>query len=574
MTVSTQSSSTTIQGNGVTTSFGFNFISVAASDIQVSYTALPVAPATTGVTTALSPSQYTLTFNSVPPGGLWGIGGTVVYPTIGSPIPNGSSITIQRILPLTQTTTISNQGDFAPQVIESALDTLCMEIQQISARTTQFRGTWKTSTAYNVGDIVQDGANGLNTKNYYICVISNTSGVWATDLANGDWSISVVATVPVNPVSLTGVVTGTSVGGVINTSYAGGSTGTGATVLATSPTITSPIINSATINSPTIISPTITSPIINQINGGPLAGLRNRIINGDMRIDQRYAGSAQTITPGFPGYIIDRWLVNVTGANCTAAQTTGTGGNQYAFQFNGASGVTQQQFIQRIEATNIYDLAGQTVTLSAVLANSLLTTVNWIAYYANSTNNFSAVTSITSGSFTVNSTPTNYSTQVALPTQAQNGVEIMFYVGAQTSGFFSVTDVQLEQGAVATPFERIPVGLEIVLCKRYMNKTFALGTAPVSAVGSIAGALTATGLNGNFVPAVAWIFPVEMFSAPSITTYNPLAAGAGWVNAANSSTLTSVSVVGASAEGANISVSAGTPATIAYYIHATAVSEL
>jgi hypothetical protein len=31
------------------------------------------------------------------------------------------------------------------------------------------------------------------------------------------------------------------------------------------------------------------------LNGGPLAGARNRIINGDMRIDQRNAGAAVTI---------------------------------------------------------------------------------------------------------------------------------------------------------------------------------------------------------------------------------------------------------------------------------------
>lgn len=257
MTVSTTSSAVTLQGNNVTTQFSFPFIAVAASDIQVSYTALPVAPATTGVTTILNPSQYTLTINSVPPGGLWGLGGSVTYPISGSPIPNGSSVTIQRILPLTQTTTISNQGDFAPQVIESALDTLCMEIQQVSSRTTQFRGTWKTNTAYNVGDIVQDGINGLDTLNYYICQVANTSGVWATDLANGDWALSVSATVPAATTTLTGDVTGTNSGGIIPT------------------TISANAVTTAKINNNAVTNAKLAQMAANTIKGNNTSGVAN-----------------------------------------------------------------------------------------------------------------------------------------------------------------------------------------------------------------------------------------------------------------------------------------------------------
>lgn len=94
-------------------------------------------------------------------------------------------------MPLTQLTTISNQGQFTPQVIEQALDLLCLEIQQVSGRTGQIRGTWATGITYNYGDIVQDGTNGLDTLNYYMCAISNTSGTWSTDLAAGDWSLAI-----------------------------------------------------------------------------------------------------------------------------------------------------------------------------------------------------------------------------------------------------------------------------------------------------------------------------------------------------------------------------------------------
>lgn len=184
MTISTQQSSQTFLGNGVTNTFNFAFIGDSASDIYVSYTD------TLGTTVTLNPSQYTIFLNpGTPP--VWGIGGTVTYPTVGSPITNGTSLTIARTLPLTQDTSISNQGDFAPAVIETALDTLTMQLQQVAARSGQFRGIWSTGVLYNFADIVIDGANGANTGNYYSCALANTSGTWATDLASGDWTLAI-----------------------------------------------------------------------------------------------------------------------------------------------------------------------------------------------------------------------------------------------------------------------------------------------------------------------------------------------------------------------------------------------
>lgn len=190
MTVSTTASSSTFLGNGATTTFEFSWIAVAAADIEVIYFD------TEGAQTTLSPSQYTLVISAADPGELWGVGGSVTYPTSGSPIASGSLLVVQRILPLTQDTTISNQGDFYPQSVEAMGDVLCMEIQQVSARTSQLRGTWASDVSYNVGDYVQDGANGADTLNYYMCAIANVSTVWATDLAAGDWILAIdVATI-------------------------------------------------------------------------------------------------------------------------------------------------------------------------------------------------------------------------------------------------------------------------------------------------------------------------------------------------------------------------------------------
>ena len=125
MTISTTASSVTIGGNGATTAFNFPFIAGAASNVVVTYT-----DANSNATTLLQGSQYTLAINPAAAGQIWGVGGTVTYPLSGSPIAAGSYLTIQRIVPFTQLTSISNQGDFYPQAVERAFDTLEMQIQQ------------------------------------------------------------------------------------------------------------------------------------------------------------------------------------------------------------------------------------------------------------------------------------------------------------------------------------------------------------------------------------------------------------------------------------------------------------
>lgn len=183
MTIPTQQSSQIFLGNGVTTAFDFSFVGADSDFINVTYTDAD------GNSETLLPAQYTIFLNPAATGALWGIGGTVTYPIVGSPIANGTSLTVARILPLVQDDSISNQGAFAPSVIETALDTLEMQIQQTSARSGLFRGTWITDAVYNLNDTVIDGANGTDTGNYYVCAIANTSDVWATDLSAGYWTL-------------------------------------------------------------------------------------------------------------------------------------------------------------------------------------------------------------------------------------------------------------------------------------------------------------------------------------------------------------------------------------------------
>jgi hypothetical protein len=220
------------------------------------------------------------------------------------------------------------------------------------------------------------------------------------------------------------------------------------------------------------------------VSGSPLV-FRNKLINGGMAVDQRNSGATQTFTAAAAlAYSVDRWYGYCTGANATGARVAGTG-SQYAYRFTGAASVTAIGFAQRIEQVNSYSLAGQTATLSVDLANSLLTTVTWTAYYANTADTFGSLasptkTSIATGTFTVTSTVTRYQAQITVPAAATTGIEILFTVGAQTSGTWTIQNAQLEAGSSPTPFEQRPIGMELGLCQRYFQ--FNSSTTSIDAV--------------------------------------------------------------------------------------------
>lgn len=247
------------------------------------------------------------------------------------------------------------------------------------------------------------------------------------------------------------------------------------------------------------------------LNSSNTFGFKNRIINGQMQIAQR--NTSATITAGSTiaaGYsTVDRFYVYCTGANVTAAQGTGTGNIKNTLQITGASSVTGIGIGQRIEALNSYDLVGQIVTLSADISNSLLTTVTWTAYYANTEDSFGTLasptrTQIATGTWTVSSTLTNYNAQITIPLAATTGIEIVFTVGAQTSGTWIIDNVQLEAGSVATRFDYRPYGTELFLCQRYTFKAL-----DYQNTGGVAAQTTQTQVR---IP-----FPVPMRATPTVT---------------------------------------------------------
>jgi hypothetical protein len=256
-------------------------------------------------------------------------------------------------------------------------------------------------------------------------------------------------------------------------------------------------------------------------------GFKNRFINGNFGVDQRNAGASQSISSG--AYTVDRWKATATGATVTGQQVAGSLSQQYNYRFTGAASTTGIYFEQRIEAANCQDLAGGTATISVNLANSLLTTVTWYADYANSTNNFASTTSISSGTFTINSTLTRYSATFNVPSAATTGIVITFYVGAQTSGTWTLGAAQIEKGSTATSFDYRPYGTELALCQRYYQKSYKQsvvpGTAAVYDSGNMINSYWSAS-NAGTLGGCSVGLPVTMRSAGTLTVYDQLGASA------------------------------------------------
>jgi len=411
---------------------------------------------------------------------------TLTTPALGTP----SSATLTNATGLPIATGVSGLGTGVATALAVAIGSAGAPIVNGGVLGTPSSGTLTNAT----GLPISTGVSGLGTG--VATALAVAVGSAGAPIVNG----GVLGTPSSGTLTnATGLPISTGVSGLgtgVATALAATPQGSGSVVLATSPTIT---------------TPTVTS-----LNSGQLAGFRNRFINGNIAIDQRNNGASQSITAGSYVYTVDRWFASSTGNNITGQRVAGSGSTQYQYQLTGAASVTAITFGQRVEQSNSYDLAGKTVTLSVDLANSTLTTVNWSASYANTADTFGTlasptVTSIATGSFTVTSTVTRYNAQITIPSAATTGIQILLSVGAQTSGTWTIGNVQLEPGSVATPFETRMITPELAMCQRYFFSSF----GNVIKLNSYVTASSASALGTFFLP-------VTMRTTPTTVVYNSI----------------------------------------------------
>jgi hypothetical protein len=297
--------------------------------------------------------------------------------------------------------------------------------------------------------------------------------------------------------------------------------------------------NTATINS---MTPTADS----------LQGFRNRIINGDMRIDQRNAGASYTQTGAAGQYSLDRW--NVSGditSKFSVQQNAGsvtppTGFTNYlgATSLSAYSVPVSEAYIirQQIEGFNVADLAwgtasAKTVTLSFWVRSSLTGTFGGVLKNSGNNRSYPFTYTISAANTWEQETVTIAGdTSGTWLTNNGIGLMVIFSLGSGSSvsgtagawaasSLFSatgavsvvgtnaatwyITGVQLEVGSVATPFERRDYGRELAMCQRYY---YTLGGDTAFQSFGIGQAYTSTQANGIVIS-----FPTNMRAIPTFS---------------------------------------------------------
>lgn len=228
------------------------------------------------------------------------------------------------------------------------------------------------------------------------------------------------------------------------------------------------------------------------INTYLLRGNRNAIINGDFRINQRAATSATDDV-----FFFDRWTLLSDAATITTTQsTTAPTDGKYSCALTPSTTNKKFGIIQYVENLNCVGMFGQMVTLSfkakvsatTNLSNIKAGIVSWTGTADSLTSdivsawNTGGTTPTLISGWTFENTPANlnvttswvtYRVQGLIDTASAANVAAFIWCDTTTatgSDTLYITDVQLEIGAVATPFERRPMQQELAMCQRYYYK--------------------------------------------------------------------------------------------------------
>jgi hypothetical protein len=249
--------------------------------------------------------------------------------------------------------------------------------------------------------------------------------------------------------------------------------------------------------------------------GSGWTGFKNRIINGDMGIDQRNSGASFTPANGGADYIytLDRWRV-YSPANSKFSVQQNAGSVTPPIGFTNYLGVTSLAatsvgagdvylLSQTIEGFNTADFMwgtanAQTITLSFWVRSSLTGTFGGSLQNGafNRSYPFSYTISAANTWEQKSVTIAGDTTGTWLTTNGR-GIQLFFSLGSGSSfsgtagtwaganlfsstgatsvvgtngATFYITGVQLERGSTATSFDYLPYGTELSLCYRYFYR--------------------------------------------------------------------------------------------------------
>ena len=281
--------------------------------------------------------------------------------------------------------------------------------------------------------------------------------------------------------------------------------------------------------------------------GSGWTGFKNRIINGDMGIDQRNNGAS--VTPATGAYTLDRWRVTATQSSKFSVQQN-AGSVTPPVGFTNYLGVTSLaattvgstddfNILQFIEGFNVADLAWGTanaapISLSFWVRSSLTGTFGGAVSNSGASRSYPFTYTISNANtWEYKTISIAGDTVTALSTGNGIGLRLMFGLGvgatysgaagAWASGGFDsatgatsvvgtngatwyITGVQLEKGSTATSFDYLPYGTELQLCYRYYYKIFQNAQLRTLALGYV---------NGTTESEYGIPFPVTMRTRPT-----------------------------------------------------------
>lgn len=232
---------------------------------------------------------------------------------------------------------------------------------------------------------------------------------------------------------------------------------------------------------------------------------KNKIINGDMTIDQRNSGASVTPTTGT--YTLDRYRAfqNAAGKFTLQQSSTAPDGFSKSVQITSTSAHTVAAgelflFMQYIEGYNVADLAygtsdAQTITISFYVRSSLTGTFGGALLNGAEDRNYPFTYTISSADTWERKTVTiaGDTSGTWLKTNGL-GLQVNFSMGmgstytgsagawasgakfsatgatsvvATSGATWNMTGLQVEKNTTATPFEHLQYGQQFALCQRY-----------------------------------------------------------------------------------------------------------
>ena len=262
---------------------------------------------------------------------------------------------------------------------------------------------------------------------------------------------------------------------------------------------------------------TFTGPVaVPSLNGGPLAGFRNRIINGNFDIWQ----NGTTFTGN--EYGADQWLharngttQTVTRQQFTLGQTDVPEPEYFCRTVVSSVGGAGNYSVLLQPLEDVRTFAGQQVAVSfkAKADTTRSIAIELLQKFGTGGSPSADVTGIGVSKVSIGTSWQKVTATITVPsisgktlgTNNNDCLHLIIWLDAgstfnsrtstlgQQSGTFDISQVQMEPGSVATPFEQRPIGVELALCQRY----FEVGTS-----GSLGYGLSTVGAGAHVSYAV------------------------------------------------------------------------